>query len=118
MTNYKSKKFKQHDNIKLGIAAVFAVAIIVIIVLIVNSKSIDAQVTFSRTPYTGVRCVMAEPNPHLTQVNCEADGFQQCKRLNPPFEYPISSGDICYKHCQIYVKQVCKNAPKRYPFLT
>ena len=119
--SYKSKKSGQHGHIKTGIAGIVAMAVIVIIVLIVNTATLNANVVvvrYSKGVDYDIRCEVAQPNPFLTKVQCEADGIAQCKNLNPPYELPMSKGDICFDKCVWHVKDVCKDAPLRYQYMT
>jgi len=119
MMNYKSKKSKRYGHIKTGMAGIIAMAVIVIIVLLVNSATLNSNVVIKyAVPLDYTTCIMAEPNIHMSQVNCEADGLKQCRYLNPGYDVPISQANMCLKKCEWYVKDSCRNAPIRFPLIS
>jgi hypothetical protein len=116
--SYKSKKSKQTDKteIKKGITGIIALGIILIFVLIINTATLNANLTIQDIymPAYARDCFLVEANTHLSRINCEVDGIQRCKIFNPDTNVPLNQANICYKKCEWHIKEMCRNAPETY----
>lgn len=113
----KSKKSTQ-ENIKIGIAALFTIVIIVLsVILTIDKTSYNAFVPIKysvNVNYKGLS-LNAFPSIEQTQQECLADGYSQCRELNPLWAYPTSKIDINYKECMWDVRNICAWANAKYP---
>lgn len=116
MMKCKSKKSRQHDNIKTGVVGIIAMAVIVITVLLINSATLNAfvPIKYTQTYNYKERTIMPSLDPYTTRRECEYQGLKQCEAMYPPWEYTMSTPRISYKVCERNVKDICGRAPVYY----
>lgn len=116
MMKCKSKKYKQHEDIKLGIIAIVAM-ISIITIINITSPSIEGAYPITYTKQHNYIEKTFYPKLELAadRVECTMEGLKQCQEYYQPWEYSTTTTTINYKQCVWYVQRQCAEAPLFYP---
>ena len=92
-------------------------AVIVIIVILVNSATLNAQVSYAPIAYTKVLNYKDTLSLDITRprAECEFEGARQCREFFPQWVYPGKTVTESYEQCFKDVERICSQAPREVP---
>lgn len=103
-------------DIKTGIAGIIAMMVIVIIVLTVNTATLNANAVVQDLNYKG-RTILTRADLTLTIPECEYNGVRRCREHYLEWKYPQKNVFEDYEDCANYVKSLCNDASKYYAYI-